>query len=120
MSDDLAHGPDEDTPSCRACGHPADQGVVAAYACPNCGERNPYAPPKAEGEPSGPFDGGTFGREIEEGRERLKEIQREANFDPMSDEPGEPDAMWRYIELLEAAVVGQHAAARVITKGLKP
>lgn len=64
----------------------------------------------------------TLDRDIEAGRERLKQIQREAGYDPEGEEPfgyGRGESLSRYVELLEAAVVGQHAAARAITKTLR-
>lgn len=51
------------------------------------------------------------------GRELLEEIRREAGYNPEVDDV---ETLWRYIELLEASVVGQKSAQSFIARSLRP
>jgi hypothetical protein len=44
------------------------------------------------------------------GRELLRKLQVEVGWDPMADEPTDPEVLEAYIAKLESTVVGQHAA----------
>lgn len=61
----------------------------------------------------------TVDDDLRRGREKLEDLRREAGFDPDDSEPTGHDALERYVQLLEAAVVGGQAAMTMLARTLR-